>query len=609
MPALRPRLRRSARLQIQSQIISPRRCKTGLKFMEPPPAPPARGKGKRGRGGKDRATTSPTISISWQAVPQRTNRLVDYLVGHPPDCRILFASEKKNPANREAEGRPSGKDKNEIHTVIARVIFSDDPQYAVLYASNPNKFWDSVYNHIVALCTKFRDIHAEFESTGAGIMPIDSETSVNLHRKYEKDFPWYNQLYSIWGSHPSFSAKTSLSKPGIEHASDLFSLTRPSGGSLRPPASSSTDPGSPMQLGNTPLPNAPAGGVAGSSTEPTYDYLPPNAHAGGAAAAALPTSPFCHTPPAPGGSGGSPSQWNYVPPPPSTHTNSSAGSPVFRYPPLPSGATSHDSTYSPVAHSPTDDYNFDGIYDDNPLVGEMEDLNMDSPDEIIHDDSNTISLDSPPRRRAGKKRQEPPSPPSPTTTSHTQQVPPRTSVQHDRATFKSHVSQVMMCEKSKSGSMASSGSRSSSHSRKPSSSHKPSSQQSSPTAQTSVSTTPASSVSKRLWMEIHEQMDALNDDLESIHSDKLTLYQLKNERLMVKLNASRQDKEHHLMCEERMDERADAAIVHRRMKEAKEVDIRLREADAAAFASEADVLRLRIQWAQLNAQGGKPACT
>ncbi|KAG2055675.1 hypothetical protein BDR06DRAFT_970791 [Suillus hirtellus] len=508
---------------------------------------------------------------------------------------ILFASEKKNPANHEAEGHPSGKDKNEIHAVIARVIFSDDPQYMVLYALNPNKFQDSVYNCIMVLCTKFCNIHAEFESTGAGIMPIDSETSVNLHCKYKKDFPWYDQLYSIWGSHPSFSAKMSSSKPGVDHTSDLFSLTRPLGGSLRPPASSSTDSGSPMQLGNMPLPNAPAGSVAGSSTGPTYDYLPPNAHAGGAMAAAPPTSPqfyhtppapnthaggavavaphtspFCHTPPAPGGSGGSPLQWNYVPPPPSTHTNSSAESPVFSYPPLPSGATSHDGTYSPITHSPTDDYNFDGIYDDSPLVGEMEDLNMDSPDEITHDDSNAISLDSPPRHRAGKKCQEPPSPPSPTTTSHTQQVPPCTSVQHDRTTFKSH---------------------------------------SSPTAQTSVSTTPASSVSKHLQMEIHEQMDALNDDLESIHSDKLTLYQLKNEHLMVKLNASRQDKEHRLMHEERMDERTDAAIVHQRMKEAKEVDIRLHEVDATTFASEADVLCLWIQWAQLNAQGGKPAGT
>ncbi|KAG1891591.1 uncharacterized protein F5891DRAFT_1197708 [Suillus fuscotomentosus] len=545
--------------------------------MEPPSAPPARGKGKHGRGGKDRATTSPTISISWQVVPQWTNRLVDYLVGHPPDCRILFTSEKKNPANHEAEGHPSRKDKHEIHAVIARVIFSDDPQYAVLYASNPNKFWDSADSGWKVNAPKRCNAEPKRYQVG----------------KYEKDFPWYDQLYSIWGSHPSFSAKMSSSKPGVDHASDLFSLTCPSGGSLRPPASSSTDPGSPMQLGNMPLPNAPAGGVAGSSTGPTYDYLPPNAHAGGAAAAAPPTSPqfyhtppapnthaggaaatapptppFCHTPPAPGGSGGSPSQWNYVPLPPSTHTNSSAGSPVFRYPPLPSGATSHDGTYSPVTHSPTDDYNFDSIYNDNPLVGEMEDLNMDSLDEITHDDSNTISLDSLPRRRAGKKRQEPPSPPSPTTTSHMQQVPSRTSIQHDRATFKSH-------GRARRRTLESHHHLMSRHRNSP-----------------------------------PQQRKHLSRRCQQVQSPNVSRWRfLKNERLMVKLNASRQDKEHHLMCEEHMDERADAAIVHQRMKEAKEADIRLREADATAFAVEADVLRLRIQWAQLNAQGGKPAGT
>lgn len=35
-----------------------------------------------------------------------------------------------------------------------------------------------------SLRTKFRDIRDEFESTGAGIVPIDSETSSNLHREY-----------------------------------------------------------------------------------------------------------------------------------------------------------------------------------------------------------------------------------------------------------------------------------------------------------------------------------------------------------------------------------------------------------------------------------------
>ncbi|KAG1835814.1 hypothetical protein DFJ58DRAFT_735463 [Suillus subalutaceus] len=165
---------------------------------------------------------------------------------------------------------------------------------------------------------------------------------MNLHRKYKKDFPWYNQLYSIWGSHLSFSAKTSSSKPGIDH-----------GGAVHPSASSSTDPDSPMQLGYMPLPqNAQAGGVAGSSTGSAYGYPPPSAHAGGAAMAPSASPQFFYSPPAPGGSGGSPSQWNYAPSPPGTHTNSSAGSPVFCFLPLPSGSMSHDGTYSGSKNRP-----------------------------------------------------------------------------------------------------------------------------------------------------------------------------------------------------------------------------------------------------------------
>lgn len=97
----------------------------------------------------------------------------------------------------------------------------------------------------------------------------------------------------------------------------------------------------------------------------------------------------------------------------------------------------------------------------------------------------------------------------------------------------------------------------------------------------------------------------LNDDLDSLHSEKVSLYQLKNERLMVKMNSNRQQKEHDFIREERANECVDAAIVHQRMKEAKEAEIRLREADAKALEIERDVMRLWIEWAKLN--GGKDA--
>lgn len=92
----------------------------------------------------------------------------------------------------------------------------------------------------------------------------------------------------------------------------------------------------------------------------------------------------------------------------------------------------------------------------------------------------------------------------------------------------------------------------------------------------------------------------LNDDLESMHSEKLTLYQLKNERLMVKMNANRQDKEHMFLREERAHERSDATLVHQRLQETKAQEIRLREADAKALELEREVMLLRIEYAKLN---------
>ncbi|KAG1833335.1 hypothetical protein EV424DRAFT_1311432, partial [Suillus variegatus] len=210
--------------------------------MNPPPVPPpncGRGKSRRSKGDGDTTETS----ISWQADIQRTNKLVDYLVNNVADCRILFSSEGKKPSDPNIEGPPSGKDKNAIYAVIAEVIFSGDRVYSGQYAANRTRFRDSVSNHITVLRNKFRDYRNEFESTGAGIVPLDACTAENLHgesvtyvylillikftAKVQKEFPWYDDLRKIWGSNPSFAAKTTSSKPGTDHAGDLFALTRP----------------------------------------------------------------------------------------------------------------------------------------------------------------------------------------------------------------------------------------------------------------------------------------------------------------------------------------------------------------------------------------------
>ncbi|KAG1884307.1 hypothetical protein F4604DRAFT_1919454 [Suillus subluteus] len=562
MPALRPRLRRSARLQTISQNIDPSSRKDSKKRMEPS-GPVTRGRGRRGRGrgggggGGGGGTNTQDLSpatISWHNVPMRTNKLVDYLVDHPPDCAILFATEtSKKSSNYQADlGRASGKDKGEIHSVIANYIFHNDATYGSWYATNPVKFRDSVANRITFLRNKFRDIRAEFESTGAGIVPIDSETSDNLHRKIEKEFPWYNDLYRIWGSNPSFSAKTSSSKPGADHAGDLFTLTRPAGGSQNPPS------GAHPRL-NISIPNS----AAGSSDSPQFiNYPRPPPSIGGSSTDSPVQTAYASLPrsaPPTGPAGPPPTQ----PPSPSirsgsqrhhNHPGSTASSPLhFAHMPPPPTFSRED--YSPA---PPEFNDYEPSFDDGRLADGMEDLHMDDMDDIRRDE-------------------------------HSVAPPSRTSNHDSRSSFKLHANQVIAREGTSSSKVSSNPS---------------SPQQASPTSQTSFSERASSreSVKKRLRTEVQEQVEMLNDDLESMHSEKLALYQLKNERLMVKLNANRQDKEHVFLREERAHERSDAALIHQRSQESKAQEIRLREADAKALELEREVMLLRIEYAKLNKQ-------
>ncbi|KAG2135702.1 uncharacterized protein EDB93DRAFT_1107059 [Suillus bovinus] len=200
--------------------------------MNPPLVPHSNsGKGKS-KHSKEDTTES---SISWQADLQHTKKVIDFLINNPADCRILFSSEGKKPTNPNIEGPPSGTDKNVIHAVIAGVIFSGDNVYADQYAANCIRFRDSVGNHITILWNKFCDYHNEFESTGAEIVPFNVGTAENLHVKVKKDFPWYDDLYKIWGSNPSFAAKTTSLKPGSDYMGDPFALTHPGGNTVCSP--------------------------------------------------------------------------------------------------------------------------------------------------------------------------------------------------------------------------------------------------------------------------------------------------------------------------------------------------------------------------------------
>ncbi|KAI6094183.1 hypothetical protein F5141DRAFT_1070328 [Pisolithus sp. B1] len=139
---------------------------------------------KRGRrsGGKPTATPTPKgPSVSWDADPTCTDKLVSWMVSHSGDHNILFHDCLSNstPLVLSPDDKPSGKNKKEVTTAITKHIFEHDLVYASLYAVDPGKFAMSVTNRLGMLKSKCCEQHAWFSSTGSGVMP-DGSTAPNL---------------------------------------------------------------------------------------------------------------------------------------------------------------------------------------------------------------------------------------------------------------------------------------------------------------------------------------------------------------------------------------------------------------------------------------------
>ncbi|KAG2062686.1 hypothetical protein BDR04DRAFT_1213699 [Suillus decipiens] len=169
------------------------------------------------------------MMIQWQSDDTLTDALVTWLTEHPPDCCILFYSDSKKSLDSNTSDCPSGKDKSQIYTVIAQVIFENHPKYGSEYANGQKKFCDSVNNCITSLKNKYKPLKAKFSATGAGVIPLDDASAKNLQEEVCHEFPWYKELDAIWHSNPSFAAKTMSSKPGVDHASDMYRLVHPHG--------------------------------------------------------------------------------------------------------------------------------------------------------------------------------------------------------------------------------------------------------------------------------------------------------------------------------------------------------------------------------------------
>ncbi|KAG1838499.1 hypothetical protein F4604DRAFT_1941315 [Suillus subluteus] len=255
-------------------------------------------------------------------------------------------------------------------------------------------------------------------------------------------------------------------------------------------------------------------------------------------------------------------------------------------------------------------------YDDGGMDFSFSDIPRPTPppQHDYRNERNVTILDSPPNsRRAASKRPLPPSSPSPPITpppAQSEFVLPRTS----QASFRDSRASFGMSDlkdpkrRTSTGSLKPTSRRSSG-----SSQSKPASVSSAPMSTSTPMTSPANSSStgkqkqaKKPRSDIQSRVELLNDEIENAQSDRITREELKNERYMAKYNLARQVNEHKYLKTERADDHAEAAAAHIRGLEAKNSEIRLREAEtkmhdavAHAHAEEAATLRLKIEYARL----------
>ncbi|KIN96538.1 hypothetical protein M404DRAFT_33141 [Pisolithus tinctorius Marx 270] len=86
-------------------------------------------------------------TIFWERYPHLTSTLLSWLLQHPADRAVLFSSAKQQSAQEGSASlrKPHGRTKKEIHAVVAKVLFANDPEYCSGYEMQPEKFNTSVY--------------------------------------------------------------------------------------------------------------------------------------------------------------------------------------------------------------------------------------------------------------------------------------------------------------------------------------------------------------------------------------------------------------------------------------------------------------------------------
>ncbi|KAG2089449.1 uncharacterized protein F5147DRAFT_780618 [Suillus discolor] len=563
MPALRHLARRSARLRANTQEVRSN------------PMDPQASSSQRQPESNRQDTIK--FAIQWERDHALTTILINHLTTHPPDCRILFYSDGKK-AMPNVDDAPSGKDKNEIHDVIAKLIFATHPKYKTTYHQDLKKFRVSVANRITALKNKYKKCKAKFSATGAGVVPLDATTSNNLLDEVNAELPWYTDLDSMWHSIPSFAIKSHSSRPGVDHAGNLYALVQPHG-----------DPGRAGPSMNFEGAAQPSHSASSPQSQP---HLPSHS------ASSTQLQPHSTFSPQPQPSNGS---YNNNPPidprllqaPPSFPRNDTSNTNHDADADMDNGSSNNNPPIDPRLlqappsfHRNDTDCNMDGP-DDNDNDNDLDlsgALSAPFGDAMRHLEDDPMTPDSH-ARAAGKKRQlaASPSPPPdvPSAFEVLQKSP--TPFYDSRAAFGTQRPSSCGGRHRKTPSIASSGmSRSMST---PSSTTRNTSSDSliSPTPHTSLPTSTEGSKKKKAKSDVQEQVAKVNDEIESIQSSAVSRHEAKHQRFLAKLDAKtdyhRDAKKYEWLRDTRAHESSQAAVNHQRHQESKDAEIRLRETD------------------------------
>ncbi|KIN98422.1 hypothetical protein M404DRAFT_97961, partial [Pisolithus tinctorius Marx 270] len=139
-------------------------------------------------------------NINWDT--PHTEILVQWLLSHPANCRILFSDKNSGDLppslSSTSTERLVGHNKKEVQAMITQAIFEDDSIYKDMYTASAAKFQVSMGNQCRGLC-----VH----------------TDVVLN-----NFPWYDNLHSIWPGNPSFDPKPFNSEPNKNYAEGFLAV-------------------------------------------------------------------------------------------------------------------------------------------------------------------------------------------------------------------------------------------------------------------------------------------------------------------------------------------------------------------------------------------------